>query len=102
MSTLAPAEPAARPARPRTAHKATRTRSRRRPPVGLQLSFFGSLLTVGVALIGTVLTIALGAAALVRETREQLVDQALQDNGRLSLVHPAAVLEVGVRTARAE
>src|SRR6185369_4842029 len=94
---------AARPALLRTAHKARRTQSRRRPPVWLQLSFFGSLLTVSVGLtVGTGLTIALGAAALVRETCEQLVDQALQDNGRLRLINAAAVLEVGVRATRAE
>src|SRR3977135_603597 len=98
MSTLAPAQPAARPARPRTAH----TRSKHLSPVGLQLSFLRSLLTISVALTRTVLAVALGAAALVRETREPLVDQALQDDGRLLLVDPAAVLELGVRTARAE
>src|SRR5258708_33326255 len=97
MPTLAPAQPAARPARPRTAHKATRTQSRRRSPEWLQLSFLGSLLTVGVALlVSAVFAVALGAAALVRETGEQLVAQACQVNGRARLVDPASVRAVEV------
>src|SRR5205814_10546223 len=57
------------------------------------------LSTAPAAVLATVLATA---AALVREIREQLVDQTLEHNGRLGLLYPAAFLEAGVRTARAK
>src|SRR3569833_1558772 len=68
-----------------------------------KVSFLGSLLLIVFALITGLAAAATGlATGLVRKIRKQLVDQALEHNGRLGLLDPAAVLEVGVRAARTE
>src|SRR3569833_3067250 len=68
-----------------------------------KVSFLGSLLLIVFALITGLAAAATGlATGLVRKIRKQLVDQALEHNGRLGLLDPAAFLEVGVRAARTE
>src|SRR4051812_17233616 len=81
----------------------------RLPREASKVSFLGSLLLTVVAaalIVGAVATLiatsATVAAGLVRKAGKQLVDQALQHNGRLGLLDPAAVLEIRVRATGAE
>src|SRR6516225_1346208 len=53
-----------------------------------------------LALRGTVLVVGPRFAALVRDAGEELVDQALEHEGRLGELDRAAVLQVRLRAAR--
>src|SRR5690348_6456497 len=75
-----------------------------------KISFLGSLLiftvaavaVTAVAVTAVAVTAVVLSAALAGEAREQLVDQALQNDSRLRLLDTAAVLQIRIRAARAE